>query len=109
MNMNRIIAAIAATAIAFLLGVHLASPSQGGTPRPVLHGVIRTATTHPCPEEDSINCYWNDRKAGNGFGHAFYSVRVGALDARGHHFTQDCIIYWDRAYNRTYGQCYRVR
>ena len=106
--MNRILMLIAATAIGALFtaasyveGVHAAPRSA---PQPVLHGVVRTATMTPCPTEDSINCYWND-----GTGHAFYSVRVGALSPRGRHYTQDCIIYWDRAYNRTYGQCYRVR
>ena len=63
---------------------------------PVVHGVIAPATGRACPEEDSINCFWNAGRAGNGKGHSFYAVRVGH---------RVCTIYWDRAYNRTHGWC----
>jgi hypothetical protein len=74
-------------------------------PAPVLHGAIRHAVTTPCPYEDSMNCYWDAGTAGNGRGHSFYSIRIGRMTQHGVR-VQDCITYWDRAYNRKYGQCY---
>jgi len=29
--------------------------------------------TRPCATEDSVNCYWNARRAGNGQGRSFYA------------------------------------
>lgn len=93
---------------ALFFGAHAAT-AQGSAPAPVLHGVLKIAASTPCPMEDSINCYWDAGNAGNGKGHSFYSIRVGGLNSHGVRVVRDCIIYWDRAYNRTYGQCYRVR
>jgi hypothetical protein len=64
---------------------------------PVIHGVIGPATGRACAEEDSVNCFWNARRQGNGVGHSFYSVRVGQ---------RVCVIYWDRAYNAHHGGCH---
>lgn len=75
----------------------IAGASTASAPAPVLHGALRIAVSTPCPEEDSVNCYWDAGTAGNGRGHSFYSIRVGA---------RDCVIYWDRAYNRSHGHCY---
>jgi len=117
--MTKFLATLAATMIATLLiscawvagAVSIAPAHAGGgnTPDPVLKGVIARAATHPCPTEDSINCYWDARLQGNGHGHSFYSVRVGGLTKGGEQIARDCIIYWNPTYNRTYGQCYRVR
>lgn len=104
-NMNRILALIAATAIGALLAsaayvtgttMPYAHASEVIRDHPVVHGVVAKATGRPCLEEDSINCYWNARSQGNGQGHSFYSIRVGG---------RDCIIYWDRHYNRRHGHC----
>jgi hypothetical protein len=63
---------------------------------PVIHGAIAPATGRACAQEDSVNCFWNARRQGNGHGHSFYSIRVG---------DQVCVIYWNRAYNRRHGHC----
>ena len=55
---------------------------------PGIHGPIAAAAGQPCRYEDSVNCYWDARLRGNGLGHSFYSVRIGA---------DDCLIYWDAA------------
>jgi hypothetical protein len=106
--MNKFLALLAAVMIATLListawlvGAISVTPANARgeimLPHPVVHGVIAKATGRACAEEDSVNCFWNARKQGNGRGHSFYSVRVGA---------QDCIIYWAEKYNRTHGKCY---
>jgi hypothetical protein len=63
---------------------------------PVVHGVIAKATGRACEEEDSVNCFWNARTMGDGRGHSFFSVRVGA---------HTCIVYWNERYNRHHGHC----
>lgn len=117
-TLNRFLILLAGAAIGALLlsasyitGSLTAPGAHAGTarPAPVLHGVIALAVTTPCADEDSINCYWDAHLQGNGYGHSFYSVRVGGLTPTGHRIRRDCIIYWDRSYNATYGQCYRVR
>ena len=103
--MNKFLALLAATMIGTLLisaswvvGAVSITPAHAEhiAPNPVVHGVIAKATGRACAEEDSINCYWNARKQGNGRGHSFYSVRVGGAQ---------CIIYWNEAYNRQNGHC----
>ena len=33
--------------------------------------------THLCAEEDSVNCYWDAQREGNGVGHSFYTIQFG--------------------------------
>lgn len=108
--MNKFLAILAATMIGTLLvscawvaGAVSITPAHAGEvirDHPVVHGAIAKATGRACPEEDSINCFWNARSAGNGRGHSFYSVRVGH---------RDCVIYWNEKYNRHHGRCYPIR
>lgn len=92
--MNRI---LSATIIAATAAVAIGTPAQASAPKPFLHGALAEAVTTPCIQEDSINCFWNAGKAGNGRGHSFVSVRVGDTD---------CVIYTERKYNREHGDCF---
>ena len=75
-----------------LVGIATAQAADAPAPQ----GVWKIASTTPCPDEDSVNCYWDASTAGNGVGHSFYSVRVGH---------RVCTIYWNRKYNRSHGYC----
>lgn len=89
---------------ALFLGVFLVQEgAHASTPRsevildhPVVHGAIAKATGRPCLQEDFINCFWNAKEWGNGYGHSFYAVRVGH---------KVCTIYWNEKYNRRHGYC----
>lgn len=76
-------------------GMLAASPAIASTPMPPA-GVVKDAISRPCRYEDSINCYWDARSAGNGAGHSFYSIRVGR---------KVCTVYRNRIYNRSHGYC----
>jgi hypothetical protein len=91
------IATILATA-AITAGT-LSTPAVAAVTEPFLRGAVSDMVTRPCPQEDSINCYWNAGSSGNGEGHSFYSVRVG---------NKMCTIYTARKYNRKHGNCSRL-
>lgn len=48
--------------------------------------------TTPCAFEDSVNCYWDASKHGNGEGHSFFAIRYGKSGV--------LVRYWDRSYGR---------
>ena len=56
--------------------------------------------SRPCPNEDSVNCYWDAETAGDGEGHSFFAVRV-----RG----EVCMLHVERAYARRHNQCLPLR
>lgn len=66
------------------------------------HGRIAYAINHPCPQEDSFNCYWDAGSRGNDIGHSFYAIRMpGPRKVGG----QVCVIYWQRSFGRHWNYC----
>jgi len=77
---------VAATATALTVGV-LAGTAVAATfvNPPTLPYWERTG--HACPQEDSVNCYWNAAEQGNGTGWSYY-VRLVPGKAR-----MVCVFY----------------
>jgi hypothetical protein len=74
----------------------VASASTSSLPLPA-------SVSHPCKEEDSVNCYWNAGSAGNHQGHSFITRQMPkqGKQKRG----TICVIYiakadghWDYCY-----------
>lgn len=88
---------VVAYVVGVLIGVLiLGTPSQAHAADAPVARIMRFMT-HPCENEDSNNCYWDAQKRNFVGGHSFYALRVG---------NQDCLKYWEPAYNIKHGKCY---
>ncbi len=86
--MHRTIAATVIAATIALTGTTVVQATETSHRHP------RFLTT-PCELEDSNNCYWDAGNAGNGGGHSFYAIPVGA--------DKVAVVYWQPRYNRRHG------
>lgn len=90
-----------------------ASPAVAQTRGQDAYGVHHTAPmavpvwmTHPCPEEDSTDCYWHAQTRGNGHGASFYAARVRLLGVDGRRLgVVSCHFLVPRAADRRFTSC----
>jgi hypothetical protein len=63
--------------------------------------------TRPCPVEDSVNCYWNAARQGNGYGDSFFVVRRHLEGRHGQVIGRVvCVYYSDRFARHHYDACH---
>lgn len=86
--MGRTIIASLAAAVAFT-----ATPAVAEAPE--VPRVQKWMVT-PCQSEDSVGCYWDAKRMGNGEGRSFYTFRLGK---------SECVRYWNRTYGRKHDLC----
>ena len=106
-----IVAAVATLLVANCSGELAMQPAMGAaTHHATTYGPAHTQRmgvptwmTRPCKTEDSVNCYWNAQRMGNGLGRSFYARLMP------HTHGLVCITYVKTADAHVSDQCYRAR